>query len=1460
MADNVVVEAVVGEVVERVVSLAIDELVLVIGVKGELKKLKAVLTHIHAVLQDAEEKQVKDNEVKVWLQELKQLSYDAEDVLDEIAYNELKYSAVRNNKKKLPGWLNNLSRLAARFKMAHQIKAINLELDGIDKRKSAFHLITNDQAGASSSLSSQTIDRETTSQLKDNVIGRESDKEDIIKMLINHDHGSSSNNIALPVIAIVGLGGLGKTTLAQLVYNDDAVKNHFELKVWICVSTNFRTTNLFFQILQQINPNNAVPESSSKQVLLQGLESQLVQQGTKKRFLLVLDDDWNDNQGMWEDFVFSLRDIVGTGSRIIVTSRDSNVASIRGDQTVHVHQLQGLSEYSCWDIIKSRAFKNGEPVKPSLLEIGKQISDKCKGVPLAAKVLGGMLQSKREDHEWEVVRDAEFWKLPLGGTQQIMEVLKFSYYNLPSALKSCFSYCVIFPKDYLISRESLIQLWMAQGLLGASNNSQEEIMEDKGNTYFNTLYSKSFFQEAEMNEYGEVIRCKMHDLVHDLAQSICKLECQNFRESNNTVDFSKCRHASFISPKTIKVLTKAKKVRTIFGWGSTSIKFDDGGTLGEIKMSSFFKLKLLRVLDLSGFRGSDFSSLLGELKHLRYLDLSKTTIKSLPKWVTRLYHLQTLKLIECRELVELPEDLMNLKKLRHLFIDDGKKWKKMPQAMGKLDELQTLPVFGACPDNGISVLENLNNLRGTLEIRCLSLVKEASLAKRANVLSQKSKLRRLKLHWDRHSSIGDEGGDLHVLEELQTHQNMHELFIEGFGGVQFPRWMSNGSSLPNLKSMMISDCSNCEHIPSFGELACLERLEIMNMSNVKSIGGSKDEQMDTTTTPQSSSYSCLKVLELSRMPNLEEWFDGNDVCSEELSIKNCPNLRMTPHSFPSLKSLKLEDVGGTGVVSITSSLTSLTSLSITRCEDVEFLPEVLLTNNDQLIFFSIFDCPKLQAFQEEGIMVSNSSSLRELQIEMCDALKSIPDVRGLTSLQKLAIRWCQELETIPKRFWSSLVALESLNVIGCTRLKGTIELSPPSMKHLREVRIEECPNLERFNICSSSSTQQQLALFPCWHTLEIDNCDGISSVDLRSFASLRELKITECSGLHALQGLPFLTALEELELGPFSKDSDCFPSLLGGDYDDDNGDEVSSNTPLLPSLRKLRINGWPALRALPHHLQHLTMLKSLSIWKFTNLTELPEWIGNLESLEELKIWRCENLTHLPSKEQIQGLAFLRKLYISFCPNFQSIKQPVLPWCHTSLQVLWIWKCDGVASIDLGSFVSLRKLYVCYCSGLEALQGLPFLTALEELVLGPFSKDSDCFPSLLGGDYDDDNGDEVASNTPLLPSLRQLVIRGWPALQALPHHLQHLTMLKSLSIWNFTNLTDLPEWIGNLASLEKLQITSFDKLTHLPSKEQMQRLTFLEQLWIIDCRRLKERCRRDGPEWPKISHIPRLSMP
>ncbi|KAK9096474.1 hypothetical protein Sjap_021971 [Stephania japonica] len=408
---------------------------------------------------------------------------------------------------------------------------------------------------------------------------------------------------------------------------------------------------------------------------------------------------------------------------------------------------------------------------------------------------------------------------------------------------------------------------------------------------FDTLYLKSFFQEAEMTTYGEVTRCKMHHHLHDLAQSIMDSECQVLGESSvRSTDLSECRHVSMISLSSLEDLQhKAKKVRTIFGWESTSKELVDGGTLQVLRSSALFKFESLRVLDLRGFRGSDFSSFSCKyFKHLRYLDLSGTNIKSLSEWVTGLYHLQTLKLIKCRKLTELPVDLMKLKKLRH--------WKKMPQSLCKLHQLQTLPLFVVCQEEsgcGISMMKDLNDFRGTLNIHRLSLVKKANLAEEG-ILCEKSSLRELRLHWDRDSSVGDDGDELLVLEVLRPHTNLQRLLIEGFGGVEFPAWVSSGSYLPHLVGMELSNCNHCEHIPSFGTLHRLVKLKLRSL------------------------------------PNLEEWLEGDGVMFpylEELLIENCPNLRKTPCVFPSIKSLVLDDVGGKGVMSITTSslITSLVS-------------------------------------------------------------------------------------------------------------------------------------------------------------------------------------------------------------------------------------------------------------------------------------------------------------------------------------------------------------------------------------------------------------------------------------------------------------------------------------------------------------------------------------------------------
>ncbi|KAK9138513.1 hypothetical protein Sjap_009107 [Stephania japonica] len=322
----------------------------------------------------------------------------------------------------------------------------------------------------------------------------------------------------------------------------------------------------------------------------------------------------------------------------------------------------------------------------------------------------------------------------------------------------------------------------------------------------------------------------------------------------------------------------------------------------------------------------------------------------------------------------------------------------------------TLPIFVASEEDlgrGISMLEHLNNLGGTLDIHCLCRVKETSLAKGA--LNEKRNLRELRLHWNRPSSVGGGDGDeLLVLEVLRPHTNLQRLSIEGFGGVKFSAWLSSGSNLPYLVSMELSNCNHCENIPSFGGLHRLKKLELRSMANLK------------------------------------EWLEGGGVmfpCLEEVSIENCPKLRRAPHLFPKFKSLELENVGGMGVVSITSSLTSLTSLTIKYCEDLEYLQEELVSNNSQLNVVVISNCPKLKAFREEGLASASTSVADEILLNTFLRKLVIDEIDfSLTREGILRISKCPELESIGKGFLSSLVFFESVQVSGCSKPKH-IELS-----------------------------------------------------------------------------------------------------------------------------------------------------------------------------------------------------------------------------------------------------------------------------------------------------------------------------------------------------------------------------------------------------------------------------------
>ena len=302
------------------------------------------------------------------------------------------------------------------------------------------------------------------------MVERDEDKEEIIKLLV-----SSGNEKNLSAVAIIGIGGLGKTTLAQLVYNDERVVDFFGPKIWICVSDDFDVKLLVKKILESLS--GVVEKSESLEVLKVSLHEKLRQQ----RYLLVLDDVWNDDFQNW-DRLRTLLMVGAKGSKILVTTRNRNVASTMGIDHFPF-SLKGLKENQSWNLFSKIAFEEGqERMYPRLVGIGKEIVNMCNGVPLIIKTLGAILRFKTEERPWLSIRNNENLLLLEGGNNdRALSVLKLSYDDLSFHLKQCFAYCAIFPKDYEIEKKLLVQLWMAQGYIQASY---------VGDRYFEELFVK----------------------------------------------------------------------------------------------------------------------------------------------------------------------------------------------------------------------------------------------------------------------------------------------------------------------------------------------------------------------------------------------------------------------------------------------------------------------------------------------------------------------------------------------------------------------------------------------------------------------------------------------------------------------------------------------------------------------------------------------------------------------------------------------------------------------------------------------------------------------------------------------------------------------------------------------------------------------------------------------------------
>ncbi|KAF3451835.1 hypothetical protein FNV43_RR07931 [Rhamnella rubrinervis] len=779
-----VVDAMIQAITEQVINALKNEAQIAKDFPDQFAQMKTRLGYMKAYVTDTESLKHTNQVDKVALNDIRELIYEADNILTDCIIRDeyKKHGCCFALSPGDPIFLNQTGKT---------LKDINLRMEKIETRLGCFQRTLN---------SIQTENTDQVGKFKSHdrspceIIGLEADLKRIKGWILDAKE-------TLLRIAIVGMGGLGKTTLAQKIYQDNEVLKQVGKLIWVCVSRDFNEEKVIRSMLERSGTDASGLDSSQ---LLSKLQEVLA----AKTCLIVMDDVWEIDMEWWTNLCSSLRRSVGEKSCIIITTRNKDVATRMVGDDSKIHEPKTLNENEGWKLFSKFAFSssNGICQDDELKSSGKMIIKKCGGLPLAIKTIGALLESKiKSPVEWTKISESFHELTTRGENSSVMASLKLSYEELPSLLKHCLLCFSIYPEDFEVRSEQLIHWWIAEGLVqGKGSKSAVEM----GYEYLLELFKRCLVETVQQPHHdGKLDECKIHDMVRELIilnaeeESFC-----SFDEKGRQTLKTEPRWVCISDALDGEPLRNKAKIRALLVMSS-----------GErIDFRNFGFLSSLRVLDLSytslkEISIEDLFEWISSLKRLANLNLSGVQgLEVVPSSIRKLRNLQLLILTGCTNLKMIHPSITSLKRLIVLNLACCP-LDNLPKGLGRLSHLEELSGFMAvnplkrqyCPLKRqccqLLELRKLKNLR----VLWISLNDDTDISeKEENILADLKNLKVLDIDFENCKEKNKE--ILEMVDRLTPPLILQELYLKNYHRGTLPKWVSP-SQLKRLQFLSVEN-------------------------------------------------------------------------------------------------------------------------------------------------------------------------------------------------------------------------------------------------------------------------------------------------------------------------------------------------------------------------------------------------------------------------------------------------------------------------------------------------------------------------------------------------------------------------------------------------------------------------------------------------------------------------------